>query len=60
MMFVQKVLEECLLTDAILVPEVYYYKCDLSDLGAIGGVCTEIKNRLGNPSVLINNAGIGG
>ncbi|KAK5321052.1 hypothetical protein LTR70_004297 [Exophiala xenobiotica] len=41
------------------LPEVYYYKCDLSDLNAIGGVCTQIKNRLGNPTVLINNAGIG-
>ena len=38
---------------------MYYYKCDLSDLNAIGGVCTQIKNRLGNPTVLINNAGIG-
>jgi len=41
------------------LPEVYYYKCDLSDLSAIGGVCSQIKNRHGNPTVLINNAGIG-
>jgi len=41
------------------LPEVYYYKCDLSDLSAISGVCSQIKNRHGNPTVLINNAGIG-
>lgn len=42
------------------MPQVHHYKCDLSDLGAISGIATQIRNRHGNPSVLINNAGIGG
>ena len=42
-----------------LVPEVYFYKCDLTDFDAITTTTSEIKTRLGNPTVLINNAGIG-
>lgn len=42
------------------VPEVHHYHSDLSDLNSIGGICSEIRHRHGNPTVLINNAGIGG
>lgn len=42
----------------LTVPEVYFYKCDLSDLNNIGSCTSAIKNRHGNPTVLINNAGI--
>ena len=41
------------------LPEVYYYRCDLTDFGAISSTTAAIKNRHGNPTVLINNAGIG-
>ena len=41
------------------VPEVYYYKCDITDSAAVIAVAASIRERHGNPSVLINNAGIG-
>jgi all-trans-retinol dehydrogenase (NAD+) len=41
------------------VDNVYYYKCDLADTAAINSVAAKIRERFGNPSVLINNAGIG-
>lgn len=41
------------------VPHVYYYRCDLRDFQAITSTAAALKNRLGNPTVLINNAGIG-
>ncbi|KAK5081746.1 hypothetical protein LTR05_007882 [Lithohypha guttulata] len=41
------------------LPEVHYYKCDLTDTEAVVSTCASIKNRFGHPTVLINNAGIG-
>lgn len=43
----------------VTVPEVHYYRCDLTDFEAIVSTAQTIKNRFGNPTVLINNAGIG-
>jgi all-trans-retinol dehydrogenase (NAD+) len=43
----------------MIVDDVYYYKCDLADTAAITSVAAKIRERFGNPSVLINNAGIG-
>ncbi|RMZ85671.1 hypothetical protein DV737_g674, partial [Chaetothyriales sp. CBS 132003] len=41
------------------LPEVYYYKCDVSDYEQIHSVANAIRKEVGHPSVLINNAGIG-
>lgn len=44
------------------VPEggasVKYYKCDLSDSSAIKSLCSQIKLEVGQPTVLVNNAGL--
>lgn len=45
--------------NADVVPDVYFYQCDLTKPSEISSTCASIKNRLGNPSVLVNNAGIG-
>lgn len=42
------------------LPEVHYFRCDMTDFDAITSTAAEIKSRFGNPTVLINNAGIGG
>ncbi|RMZ89455.1 hypothetical protein DV736_g3326, partial [Chaetothyriales sp. CBS 134916] len=41
------------------LPEVYYYKCDVSDYAQIHSVANTVRKEVGHPSVLINNAGIG-
>lgn len=41
------------------MPNIVFYKCDLSDFDAVQLATAEIKSTHGNPSVLINNAGIG-
>ncbi|RMZ77631.1 hypothetical protein DV738_g4326, partial [Chaetothyriales sp. CBS 135597] len=41
------------------LPDVYYYKCDVSDYAQIHSVANAIRKEVGHPSVLINNAGIG-
>jgi len=38
---------------------VHYYQLDLSDFSAIESTAEQIRLDHGNPSVLINNAGIG-
>jgi all-trans-retinol dehydrogenase (NAD+) len=44
------------------VPEggtsVTYYKCDLSDSSGIKSLCSQIKSEVGQPTVLVNNAGL--
>ena len=37
-----------------------YIKCDVTDSHAVDAAANEIRERLGSPSILINNAGIGG
>ncbi|KAF1994199.1 NAD(P)-binding protein [Amniculicola lignicola CBS 123094] len=41
------------------LPDVYLYHCDLCDTCAVEETCAEIRKRHGDPTVLINNAGIG-
>jgi NAD(P)-dependent dehydrogenase (short-subunit alcohol dehydrogenase family) len=41
------------------VPGVHFYYCDVTDTPTVVSVCEEIRRTHGNPSVLINNAGIG-
>lgn len=41
------------------LPEVHYFRCDMSDSEGISSTASEIRTRFGNPTVLINNAGIG-
>lgn len=35
-----------------------YYQCDLSDAAAIRATCERIREEIGNPTVLFNNAGL--
>lgn len=42
-----------------LVPDVHFYRCDVTDTRAVEQLCKEIKQTHGDASVLINNAGIG-
>lgn len=37
---------------------VYYYKCDITSPSTIASVATRIREDVGNPTVLINNAGV--
>ncbi|KAF2678627.1 NAD(P)-binding protein [Lentithecium fluviatile CBS 122367] len=39
--------------------DVSFYRCDITDFDAVADVCSQIRNRHGDPTVLINNAGIG-
>lgn len=41
------------------VPGVFYYKCDITDSAAVTKVAASVREQHGNPSVLINNAGLG-
>jgi all-trans-retinol dehydrogenase (NAD+) len=41
------------------VPDVHFYRCDVSDTSAVEELCKEIRQRHGEATVLINNAGIG-
>jgi hypothetical protein len=45
--------------DDILVPDVHFYRCDITDTPAVVALCSEIRQTHGEASVLINNAGIG-
>ncbi|EEU35850.1 uncharacterized protein NECHADRAFT_16878, partial [Fusarium vanettenii 77-13-4] len=42
------------------IEEAYtkYYQCDLSDSSRIRVICEQIRNEVGHPTVLVNNAGI--
>lgn len=37
---------------------VHYYHCDVTDTDAVVATCEDIRKTHGNPTVLINNAGI--
>ncbi|KAJ0159942.1 Short-chain dehydrogenase/reductase family 16C member 6 [Colletotrichum tanaceti] len=37
---------------------VRYYRCDLTDTGALKALCDRIRAEVGHPTVLVNNAGI--
>lgn len=37
---------------------LHYFQCDLSDADALQETCVKIKNEVGPPTVLINNAGV--
>lgn len=37
---------------------IHFYQCDLSDASLIKDVCDKIRNDIGHPTILINNAGI--
>ncbi|RDI81447.1 hypothetical protein Vi05172_g8649 [Venturia inaequalis] len=38
-------------------PNVHYFHCDLANPNAIRATCAEVKTAVGNPTILINNAG---
>lgn len=46
-------------TNITLVSGVHYYQCDITDFPNLVKLCDSIKDEHGNPTVLINNAGIG-
>ncbi|KEZ42089.1 Uncharacterized protein SAPIO_CDS6324 [Scedosporium apiospermum] len=37
---------------------IHYYQCDLSDSASLHAVCEQIRQEVGHPTVLVNNAGI--
>ncbi|OJD13733.1 hypothetical protein AJ78_05845 [Emergomyces pasteurianus Ep9510] len=39
-------------------PNVRYFQCDIGSVGAIAAAAAEVRAALGEPSILINNAGI--
>nr|POE65987.1 dehydrogenase red2 [Quercus suber] len=39
-------------------PNVHYYKCDITSPTAIAAVASQIRSAVGNPTILINNAGV--
>ncbi|KAH3969206.1 hypothetical protein HBI56_026670 [Parastagonospora nodorum] len=39
-------------------PSVRFFHCDLSSPDSIASACSQIRSTLGNPTVLINNAGV--
>lgn len=38
---------------------VLYIRCDITDVEAVNSAADQIRKRLGSPSILVNNAGIG-
>jgi all-trans-retinol dehydrogenase (NAD+) len=43
----------------VTVPDVHFYRCDITDVSAVEDLCKEIRQTHGDATVLINNAGIG-
>ncbi|EAT85089.1 hypothetical protein HBI56_075370 [Parastagonospora nodorum] len=41
------------------IPDVHFYKCDITDASGVEGLCKEVLQTHGDATVLINNAGIG-
>ncbi|KAF2170035.1 hypothetical protein M409DRAFT_19648 [Zasmidium cellare ATCC 36951] len=41
-------------------PKIHYFKCDVTNRQAVADMAQQIRQRHGNPSILINNAGISG
>ncbi|CZT25480.1 related to a retinal short-chain dehydrogenase/reductase [Ramularia collo-cygni] len=41
-------------------PKIHYFKCDVTDRDAVAEVAKQIRQQHGDPSILINNAGISG
>lgn len=41
------------------MPDVHFYRCDITETSAVEEICREIRQAHGDASVLINNAGIG-
>ena len=41
------------------MPDVHFYKCDITDTPTVESRCEEIRKTHGEATVLINNAGIG-
>lgn len=39
-------------------PNVHYYKCDITSPSTIATTATRIRSEVGNPTILINNAGV--
>jgi short-subunit dehydrogenase len=42
----------------LIASNVYYYKCDITSPATIASVAAEIRKDVGEPTVLINNAGV--
>lgn len=41
-------------------PKIFYFKCDVTDRDTVAEVARKIRQQHGDPSILINNAGISG
>ena len=55
-----KTTQDCKWVDNCAVNGVHYYELDLTDSDAIESTAEKIRREHGDPTVLINNAGIGG
>lgn len=42
----------------MLVPNIYYYKCDLTSTANVKEVAAKVRAEVGNPTILVNNAGV--
>lgn len=47
-------------SDMKMNPKIHYFKCDVTDRKAVAQVAAKIREQHGDPSILINNAGISG
>src|SRR6267154_1151673 len=41
-----------------IADNVYYYKCDITSPSTLSSVATEIRKDVGDPTIIINNAGV--
>ncbi|KXS99205.1 hypothetical protein AC579_7831 [Pseudocercospora musae] len=39
-------------------PKIHYFKCDVTDRAQVAHVANQIRQRFGDPTILVNNAGI--
>ena len=39
-------------------PRIHYYRCDITSKDAVDAMAQDVKEKFGNPSILINNAGV--
>ncbi|KAL1867650.1 hypothetical protein VTK73DRAFT_4049 [Phialemonium thermophilum] len=44
--------------DLVRLPTVFHWKCDITSPDAVHDAADQIRDRLGHPSILINNAGL--
>ncbi|RMZ15686.1 hypothetical protein D0860_01448 [Hortaea werneckii] len=51
-------IQENMAKDMQANPKIHYYKTDITDKAAVDAMAADVKARYGDPSILINNAGV--